>query len=106
MQGHTVLAPRFRPRFNHVYQAQGYTYVSAWFVGGRTALVRLLVGEQPPPDVCLGAAGSDYGNAGGVVRPGEFWTLECNRADGGGFHAMATPMYEVAEFSEDLVTRP
>jgi hypothetical protein len=103
MQGPTVLAPRFRPRFNQVYQARGYTYVSAWYTGGRPARVRLLVGEHSPPTLCVGELRWDYGSAAGVVRPDEFWILECNRADGGGFQAMVTPMYEVPE---DVVTRP
>jgi hypothetical protein len=83
---------RFEPIFNKVYQARGYTFVAAWFVGGRTGTVELLVGEEEPPSVSLGELRSESGNATGVVRPGEYWTLRCSRPDGGGFRAMATPM--------------
>jgi hypothetical protein len=61
--------------------------------------VALLVGDENLPSFCVGALtrdnGSDYGNANGVVRPGEYWVLRCTRPDGGGFRAMATPMYEI-----------
>jgi hypothetical protein len=100
----TVPAPRFRPQFNHVYQAGGYTFVAAWFTSGRTGQVRLLVGEAGPPDLSIGELTNQSGNATGVVRPGEYWMLECNRADGGGFVAMATPMYVVP--ADTQVVRP
>jgi hypothetical protein len=99
-----VLAPRFKPRFNQVYRASGYTYVACWFYSGRTGRVRLLVGEAAPPDFSIGDLDAESGNASGVVRPGEYWMLECNRPDGGGFRAMVTPMYEVPD--EVTVIRP
>lgn len=105
-QRSTVYAPRFRPRFNQVYQAGGYTYVTAWFAGGRTGRVRLLVGEQAPPDYSVGELGAESGSAAGVVRPGEYWMLECTRPDGGGFRAMVTPMYEVAVQVEVVPSTP
>jgi hypothetical protein len=92
-----IHAPRFRPKFNQVYQASGYTFVAAWFAYGRTGKVELLAGDENPPSQSLGVLDAECGNASGVVRPGEYWTLTCNRADGGGFQAMVTPMFQVPE---------
>jgi hypothetical protein len=90
-------APRFQPQFNKVYRATGYTFVTAWFGSGRTGTVELLVGDEDPPRFSLGELRSETGNASGLVRPGEYWTLSCTRPDGGGFRAMVTPMYETTE---------
>ena len=97
MESRTIHEPRFEPLFNQVYQASGYTFVAAWFDGGRTGRVELLVGDENPPTFSLGSLRSESGNASGVVRPGEYWALRCNRGDGGGFRAMVTPMYEISE---------
>jgi hypothetical protein len=89
--------PRFEPLFNQVYQAFGCTFVSVWFEGGHTTPVELLVGGENPPTLSLGLLRADYGNATWVVRPGEYWALRCKRADGGGFRAIVTPMYEIQD---------
>jgi hypothetical protein len=101
MESRQTHAPRFQPLFNQVYQATGYTYISAWYEWGYGGTVALLVGDVNPPTLCVGALtrdqGSDFGNANGVVRAGEYWVLRCSRPDGGGFRAMATPMYEIPD---------
>ena len=97
MESGAVHEPRFEPLFNQVYQADGHIFVTVWFEGGHTSPVELLVGDEFPPDVSLGVLRAESGNASGLVRPGEYWALSCKRDDGGGFRAMATPMYESRE---------
>ncbi|SCG39490.1 hypothetical protein [Micromonospora coxensis] len=85
---------RFRPRFNQVYQAKGYGYVAAYFTGGRTGTVRLLVGDENPPEYCISEANvaNDINSfLGGIVRPGEHWMLQTKGA--AGFTTCFTPMY-------------
>jgi hypothetical protein len=106
MESRTAHAPRFQPSFNQVYQATGYAYISVWYEWGHGGTVALLVGDENPPGFCVGALtrdnGTDFGNANGVVRPGEYWMLRCSRRDGGGFRAMGTPMYEAPSVGGDL----
>jgi hypothetical protein len=86
--------PRYAPLFNEVYQAVGFTFVTVRFEGGRTTPVEMLVGDANPPTVSLGVVRAEYGSASWMVRPDEYWELRCRRDDGGGFTALATPMYQ------------
>ncbi|WP_344612187.1 hypothetical protein [Dactylosporangium salmoneum] len=89
-------APRFTPGFNQVYRADGYGYVSVYYVGGATSRVRMFVGPQHPPTQCVGEANSGGrvdSHIGGVVRPGEYWVLECTKPNGEGYRAVFTPLF-------------
>ncbi|MCE6996740.1 hypothetical protein LZG04_18295 [Saccharothrix sp. S26] len=89
--------PRFQAALDTVYQAETYGYVAVYFVGGRTARVRLLVGPQSPPTTSVGYAdsGSDINSyIGGVVRPGEFWLVATHRPGmRAGFECVFTPLF-------------
>jgi hypothetical protein len=90
----TVVKPRFTPRFNEVYRSEGFGYVCVYFAGGRTGTVRILVGiEDPPTELAVEVAFESPNYGAAVIRPGEFWTLSCRRADGGGFKAQFTPLF-------------
>ena len=59
-----------------MYRAKSHGYVAVYFVGGRTARMRLLVGTQSPPTTSVGYAnsGSEINSYMGVsVHPGEYW---------------------------------
>ena len=93
MESPANFEPRYAPLFNEVYQAIGFTFVTVRFVGGHTTPVEMLVGDENPPTLSLGLLRADHGSASWLVRPNEYWELSCKRDGGGGFRAMATPMY-------------
>jgi hypothetical protein len=84
-------APRFKAALDTVYQATTFGYVAVYFVGGRTARMRLLIGPQSPPTTSVGYADSYLG---GIVRPGEYWVAATHRpgmkAD---FECVFTPLF-------------
>ncbi|WP_433271934.1 hypothetical protein ACQPZF_14540 [Actinosynnema sp. CS-041913] len=82
---------RFQAALNTVYQARTSGYVAVYFVGGRTARMRLLTGPQSPPTTSVG-----YGDTyvGGVVRAGEFWMAATHRPGiKAGFECVFTPLF-------------
>ncbi|PSL53756.1 hypothetical protein B0I31_108203 [Saccharothrix carnea] len=89
--------PRFQATLDTIYRARTFGYVAVYFVGGRTARVRLLVGPESPPTVSVGCAdsSSDLNSyIGGVVRPGEFWTASTPRpGQKTGFECVFTPLF-------------
>ena len=83
--------PRFPAALDTVYLARTLGYVSVYFVTGRTARVRLLVGPQDPPTTSVGYVASSY--LGGVVRPGEFWMAATHKPGlKTGFECVFTPL--------------
>ncbi|KAA2266557.1 hypothetical protein F0L68_02130 [Solihabitans fulvus] len=90
-----IAAPRFRAAMDTVYQATSLGYVAAYFVSGRTARVRLLIGYENPPTNEVGSANAsaelnEY--IGGVVRPGEYWVAATHRPGKKcGFECVFTP---------------
>lgn len=89
--------PRFEAALDTVYQAPTFGYVAVYFVGGRTARMRLLVGPANPPTTSVG-----YANSGGeinsymgtIVRPGEYWMAGTHRAGmNAGFECIFTPLF-------------
>lgn len=89
--------PRFEAALDTVYRATTYGYVAVYFVGGRTARMRLLVGPQSPPTTSVGYAnsGSDINSyMGGIVRPGEYW-MAATHSTGmkAGFECIFTPLF-------------
>lgn len=88
------LKPRLAARFNEVYRADGFGHLSVWFAGGRTGRVVILVGADNPPTDVAGEVTADMPSSGtAMIRPGEYWMLNCDRKNGGGFKAVFTPMY-------------
>ncbi|WP_033438151.1 hypothetical protein [Saccharothrix sp. NRRL B-16314] len=89
--------PRFQAALDTVYQAKTFGYVAVYFVGGRTARVRLLIGPHNPPDTSVGCAnsGSDINSyIGGIVRPGEYWMAATHRPGlKSGFECLFTPLF-------------
>ncbi|ROP36821.1 hypothetical protein [Saccharothrix texasensis] len=84
--------PRFPAALDTVYQARTFGYVSVYFVTGRTARVRLLVGPQSPPTTVVGHVAD--GHLGGVVRPGEFWMAATHKPGlRTGFECVFTPLF-------------
>lgn len=83
--------PRFQAALDTVYQAKTSGYVAVYFVGGRTARMRLLVGPQNPPTTSVGHTDS---YVSGVVRPGEFWMAATPRPGmKAGFKCVFTPLF-------------
>jgi hypothetical protein len=83
--------PRFQAALDTVYHARTYGYVAVYFVGGRTARMRLLVGAQSPPTTSIGSTSSDY--IGGIVRPGEYWMAATHKPGlKAGFECVFTPI--------------
>ncbi len=83
--------PRFRAELDTVYQAKTSGYVAVYFVGGRVARMRLLVGPQNPPTASVGYSDT---YVGGVVRPGEFWMAATPRLGlKAGFECVFTPLH-------------
>jgi septal ring factor EnvC (AmiA/AmiB activator) len=82
---------------NSVRFAKVTGYVALYFDGGRTDVVRLLVGPDDPPENCVCEANSSYkinSYAGGIVRAGEYWKAESKvGATGTGFICVFTPLY-------------
>lgn len=89
--------PRFQASLDTVYHAGEFGYVAVYFVGGRTARVRLLVGPESPPTTSVGYADSSAdlnSYVGGVVRPGEFWMVATHRPGmTTGFECVFTPLF-------------
>lgn len=89
--------PRFEARLDTVYHATTYGYVACYFVGGRTARVRLLVGPQAPPTTSVGYANSSAeinSYLGGIVRPGEYWMAATHKPGmNAGFECIFTPLF-------------
>jgi hypothetical protein len=88
---------RFEAALDTVYRATTYGYVAVYFVGGRTARMRLLVGPQSPPTTSVGYAnsGSEINSyMGGIVRPGEYWMAATHRHGmKAGFECIFTPLF-------------
>ncbi|MFE2753262.1 hypothetical protein ACFXGA_14825 [Actinosynnema sp. NPDC059335] len=95
--GAGVGEPRFQAALDTVYRARTFGYVAVFFVGGRTARMRLLVGPQSPPTTSIGQADSSAdlnSYMGGVVRPGEFWMAATHRPGiKAGFECVFTPLF-------------
>ena len=89
--------PRFEAALDTVYRAKSHGYVAVYFVGGRTARMRLLVGTQSPPTTSVGYAnsGSEINSyMGGIVRPGEYWMATTHRPGmKAGFECVFTPLF-------------
>jgi hypothetical protein len=89
--------PRFQAALDTVYQAKTFGYVAVYFVGGRTARMRLLIGPQNPPTASAGSASASSGvnsYIGGVVRPGEYWMAATHRPGlKAGFECVFTPIF-------------
>lgn len=84
------------PAIGVVHRAEATGYVSLYFVGGRTATVRLLVGWGDPQTECICEANTrnDLNSyAGGIVRKDEYWTLESKLGDRSGFECVFTPLF-------------
>jgi hypothetical protein len=90
-------APRFEADLDTVYQAETYGYVAVYFVGGRTARMRLLVGPQSPPTTSVGYANSSgeiNSYMGGIVRPDEYWMAATHHTGmKAGFECIFTPLF-------------
>jgi hypothetical protein len=88
---------RFEAALDTVYRARTHGYVAVYFVGGRTARTRLLVGPQSPPTTSIGAANSGAeinSYMGGIVRPGEYWMAATHRPGmKAGFECIFTPLF-------------
>jgi hypothetical protein len=92
---HAGLA-RSRPAIGVVHRAEVTGYVSLFFTGGRTSVVRLLVGWADPPTECVCEANTrnDLNSyAGGIVRKGEYWLLDSKHGDRSGFECVFTPLF-------------
>jgi hypothetical protein len=89
--------PRFEAALDTVYRAKTHGYVAIYFVGGRTATTRLLVGPQSPPTTSVGHANSSSAinsYIGGIVRPGEYWMAATHRPGmKAGFECVFTPLF-------------
>jgi hypothetical protein len=89
--------PRFEAALDVVYQAKTFGYVAVYFVGGRTARLRLLVGPQSPPTTSVGYANSSNeinSYMGGIVRPGEYWMAATHHPGmKAGFECVFTPLF-------------
>lgn len=89
--------PRFEADLDTIYRAKTFGYVAVYFVGGRTARMRLLVGPQSPPTTSVGAAnaGAEINSyMGGIVRPGEYWMAATHRPGmKAGFECIFTPLF-------------
>jgi hypothetical protein len=89
-------AERFEAALDTVYQAATYGYVAVYFVGGRTARMHLLVGNQSPPTTSVGYAnsGSEINSyMGTIVRPGEYWMAATHKPGlNAGFECIFTPL--------------
>jgi hypothetical protein len=82
--------PRFQAALDTVYRAKSFGYVAVYFVTGRTARMRLLVGPENPPTTSVGSG--DY--IGGIVRPGEYWMAATHRPGlKAGFECVFTPLF-------------
>lgn len=91
-----VARERSKVEVNTVYQAEVTGYVSAYFHGGFTDKIRLLVGPQDPPTEVMSTANTQNsinGYAGGLVRKGEFWMIESKKGSEGGFACLFTPLF-------------
>lgn len=87
-----LMGARAGPAFNEVYRTDVAGYISAYFTGGRTDTVRLLVGAENPPAECVYIAESRLNTyAGAVVRPGEYWQVRSNVGQQSGFTCTFTP---------------
>jgi hypothetical protein len=93
----TMGKPRFEAALDTVYHAKTYGYIACYFVGGRTARMRLLVGPQSPPTTSVGQAnaGSEINSyMGAIVRPGEYWMAATHRPGmKAGFECIFTPLF-------------
>lgn len=89
--------PRFEAALDTVYHARTHGYVAVYFVGGRTARMRLLVGRQSPPTTSIGYANSSSeinSYMGGIVRPGEYWMAATHHPGmKAGFECVFTPLF-------------
>lgn len=89
--------PRFEAALDTVYHAKTHGYVAVYFVGGRTARMRLLAGQQNPPSTSIGQANSSgeiNSYMGGIVRPGEYWMAATHRPGmKAGFECIFTPLF-------------
>jgi hypothetical protein len=92
-----IAEPRFEAALNTVYRARTHGYVALYFVGGRAASMRLLVGPQSPPTTSVGVAspGSEINSyVGGIIRPGEYWMAAThNPRTKAGFECIFTPLF-------------
>jgi hypothetical protein len=87
---------RVEVKLNQVYRADMTGYVSAFFVGGYTDKLELLVGPEDPPTSCICALNTtnDLNSyAGGIVRPGEYWMAKSKRGDKSGVKCVFTPVF-------------
>jgi hypothetical protein len=92
-----VGAQRFEAALDTVYHARTHGYIACYFVGGRTARMRLLVGTQSPPTQSVGQANSraDLNSyMGAIVRPGEYWMAATHKPGmKAGYECVFTPLF-------------
>ena len=89
--------PRFEADLDTVYQAESHGYVAIYFVGGRTASMRLLVGpraRRPRASATRTPRLEINSYIGGIVRPGEYW-MAATHSTGmrAGFECIFTPLF-------------
>jgi hypothetical protein len=91
------LGEGFEGRIDTLYRAEVTGFVAVYFVTGRTAKVRLLVGPANPPTRVVGlvdSRGSHQSYAGGIVRAGEYWTAaSASERPGLNFRVHFTPLF-------------
>ncbi|GGQ67971.1 hypothetical protein [Couchioplanes azureus] len=95
LAGTGIDRPRLHARVNRVYRAESLGYVAVFFRGGRTDDVRLLVGRDKPPQECIGEANTRNelnSYVGGVIRAGEYWTVEAKFATTSSYGCVFTPL--------------
>jgi hypothetical protein len=100
MEARTMPVPLgdgFEGRLDTLYRAEVTGFVAVYFVTGRTAKVQLLVGPANPPTRLVGVVdsrGSQNSYAGGIVRPGEYWTAaSTSRNPNLNFRVHFTPLF-------------
>jgi hypothetical protein len=87
----------FDGQLDTLYRAEVTGFVAVYFVTGRTAKVRLMVGPGNPPTRVVGVVdsrGSHQSYAGGVVRAGEYWVAaSASGRPGLNFRVHFTPLF-------------
>jgi hypothetical protein len=95
------MQPRVRTGVGEVQRADVLGFVSVFRNGGGSDRIELLVGADDPPTECVGRADSNSNPApfaSAIVRPGEYWKAESERAkatgraEGSGFECVFTPL--------------
>lgn len=96
LEGGAMPPPRTKVEFNKVYQAETLGYVAAFFDGGRTDKVSVLIGAENPPALSYGELNTTNeinSYVGAIVRPGEYWMVRSKRGERSGVKCFYTPLY-------------